>query len=382
MKTIIRCLPKSVDPYLLLGSSIWLYKYGNVYDQIYDDFPDIGIYKASMTIEGDDLIKMPKSVGVGSIEIATIVDNLKPDLMITIADRYETLATATVAAYCNIPLIHLQGGEVSGTIDDKVRNTITQLADYHFPATNLAATRIATMRGSRENIWNFGCPSMDLMIGWDFMKTLYRNKLAESFDADHKQLCKNGRLTAFAKVNAHGYGDEITNEKNHIIVMIHPDTKNPITRKNIDTLFDVLNGYENYQKIVFWNNIDPGGEMISKEIRFTQERYWNSPVRFLKHIEPEAFGALLYFASAIVGNSSAGIREASFIGTPSISVGDRQRGREHADNVRFSDWDEYELRCNVKRAVCSIHPYSSALYGVGDAGMRIAAKIGEIADAI
>ena len=85
---------------------------------------------------------MSKTTGLGILELSTIFSNIRPDAVVTIADRYETIATAIVATYMNIPLIHIQGGEVTGSIDERVRHSITKLADFHFPSTKLAAKKV------------------------------------------------------------------------------------------------------------------------------------------------------------------------------------------------------------------------------------------------
>src|SRR5439155_3597880 len=98
-----------------------------------------------MVLEGENLTAMAKTTGLGLLELATVFDNLKPDVIVTIADRYETLATAVAASYMNIPVAHVQGGEVTGSIDEKVRHAVTKLSDLHFPSTQPAAERILRM---------------------------------------------------------------------------------------------------------------------------------------------------------------------------------------------------------------------------------------------
>jgi UDP-hydrolysing UDP-N-acetyl-D-glucosamine 2-epimerase len=345
-----------VEVQFLLGNSVWLYKFGDVHSYIKRDFPDIKINRVSMNADGDDLSKMSKSVGMGCIEISTIIDNIEPTMMITVADRYETLATATAAAYVNLPLIHIQGGEVSGTIDDKVRNCITQLADFHFPATDKAKFRILMMKPQDGSfIWNYGCPSMDTLLR---CRTLTRDIMID---------------TAFDEIHRHGDGDQLDPSKDFIIVMVHPDTKDYIGKDQLDNLMDVLNTLP-LQKVIFWNNIDPGGEVIAKEIRWTQAHYWKDNVRYLRHVDSYTFGCLMSTSRCIIGNSSAGIREATFLGTPSVSLGLRQSGRECGANVVRCNFDKNEiLEKTVERI--SHRPYPSDMYGDGNAGIKIANTI-------
>ena len=351
VKTVIENLPGDVSPVLLLGHSLFLYRYGYAYSLIKSDWPSLPILRVSMAVDGDELSKMPKSVGMGTIELAVIMENEKPDMVITVADRYETLATAVAASYMNIPLAHIQGGEISGTIDDKVRNAITQLADFHFPATNDAADRIMQMKPKdNQRIWNFGCPSMDILL-----------------DSLH---------CGISELNSHGVGDPFDASKKYIIVMFHPDTKgDPLNESNIKVAMNALNTFKE-QKVIFWNNIDPGGDVIAKAWRMSQHGFWLSPVRYIRHLDPSVFGALLARCSCIVGNSSAGIREATFLGVPSVTVGDRQEGRERGINVISMPFcfDGLVKAIGVQLKSAYLH---SDLYGDGHAGKKIADKISE-----
>ena len=115
-----------------------------------------GVY---MVLEGENLASMAKTTGIGLMELATVFDNLKPDIVVTVADRYETIATAIAAAYMNIPVAHVQGGEVTGSIDEKVRHAVTKLADLHFVSTVSAAERVIRMGENPATVFVTGCPS-------------------------------------------------------------------------------------------------------------------------------------------------------------------------------------------------------------------------------
>src|SRR5687767_10827430 len=115
-----------------------------------------------MVVEGENLVTSAKSTGLGLVELATVFDNLKPDAVVTIADRYETLANAVAASYMNIPVVHVQGGEVTGSIDEKVRHAVTKLSDLHFVSTKRAAERVIRMGEEPAHVFVTGCPSIDL----------------------------------------------------------------------------------------------------------------------------------------------------------------------------------------------------------------------------
>ena len=146
---------------IVAAASVVLDRYGNAIQHIQRDGFRVDA-KVYMVLEGENLITSAKTTGLGLVELATVFDNLKPDIVVTIADRYETIATAIAAAYMNIPLAHVQGGEVTGSIDEKVRHAVTKLSDYHFVATQKAADRVIQMGEHSEYVYVTGCPSIDL----------------------------------------------------------------------------------------------------------------------------------------------------------------------------------------------------------------------------
>ncbi len=153
---------KSLDIKVIAGASALLAKYGRVVDIIRNDGFEVAAELDSI-VEGDDPIHMAKSTGIGIIETATALKNLNPDTVLTIADRYETLATAVAASYMNIPVIHTQGGDRTGSIDESVRHAITKLSHIHFPASEKSKERIVAMGEDPNYVFNVGCPSIDLI---------------------------------------------------------------------------------------------------------------------------------------------------------------------------------------------------------------------------
>lgn len=387
VRTIVSNLPQDVEPTFLLSNSINIYRFGSVSGLIKSNFPEVRCLNAHIAVEGDDINKMSKSVGLGIIEVATLLANEKFDAVLTVADRYETMAIAIAASYANIPLIHLQGGEITGTIDNKVRNAITQLADMHFPATEGAQKRVQEMLGyglelcgddvyhtePPPNIWNYGCPSMDLFCGGSGIL----GKLRSSPD---DAMCFGDMLDdAESTVNNTGTGDTINIEKPYLIVMLHADTTDKLFHEKIFHLRDALN-HIGMQEVVFWNNIDPGGDSISKMWRDRQHVLSGKTtrIRYIRHLQPEDFGAALYLSSCIVGNSSAGIREASFLGTPSVNIGDRQLGRERGPNCIDVQFDKTAIADAIGQSVERGMYKPSDLYGSGHAGRDIARRISDV----
>jgi UDP-hydrolysing UDP-N-acetyl-D-glucosamine 2-epimerase len=338
---------------LVLGGSLFLYKYGAAGNNICDDFPNLPTYIMDTIIEGDSNAKMADSVGVLTSKLTTIFQKEKPDLCITIADRFETLGTAIAASYMNVELVHIQGGEVTGSIDDKVRDAVTMLADWHFPATEEAGHRLSDMLGGPGvNINNYGCPSMDLLARYE-----------PTGDA--------GELRGLLiELHKHGTGFLLTSERPYILVMYHPDTTDPVRSKSdLVTLIGVLKDI-NCQKVVFWPNIDSQSDELSKLWRTSGL----DDVRYIRHLDHKWFARLLWFSAGVVGNSSAGIREASFYGVPSVDIGHRQCGREYGPNTFNGDDDV----CKAIHAMLSREKNPCTLYGEGDAGNKIANKISSI----
>lgn len=371
VKTVVLNLNRSINPIFLLGGGANLYRYAGIVDIIQRDFRLTPTRSVHMAVDGDDLAKMPKTVGVGLIELSTIFDNEQVDGVVTVADRFETMATALAASYMNIPLIHIQGGERTGTIDNRVRNAITQLADIHFPATLEAACNIDRMLcGSSRPIYTCGCPSMDLLVHYDENYDIRNSRQGGCIpNGISKELAS---VKANQAINTHGTGSPIDVNKDYLIVILHGDTTDDNFVNSIHALPGALRKID-AQKIIFWNNIDPYGEHIAKmwrECRLDNTRY-------VRHIEPEDFGAVLLLSKCVVGNSSTGIRECSFLGVPSVNIGHRQMGRERSDNcitVMFYENDIVDAITSQMQATY----LPSDLYGKGDAGRQIAWRIGDV----
>src|SRR5438445_685362 len=146
---------------LVVAASALLDRYGTAVRYVEQDGFDITT-RVHMVLEGENLTAMAKTTGLGVLELATVFDNLKPDVVVTVADRFETMATAVAAAYLNLPVAHVQGGEVTGSIDEKVRHAVTKLADLHFVASERAAQRVIRMGEDPATVHVTGCPSIYL----------------------------------------------------------------------------------------------------------------------------------------------------------------------------------------------------------------------------
>ena len=147
---------------LILGASALLDRYGEVSTQIKDDgFEPVA--EVFMLIEGETPTTMAKSTGVGLMELPTVFDRIQPDIVLTVGDRFETMATTLAAAYMNLPIAHTMGGEVSGTIDESIRHAVTKFAHIHFPASQEAKERIIKLGEREKDVYLVGCPRIDLV---------------------------------------------------------------------------------------------------------------------------------------------------------------------------------------------------------------------------
>jgi len=345
---------ENLELQLIVGASVMLYRFGKAIDVIKSDgfIPDRTIY---YVVEGETLATQAKSTGLGIVELSTALEDLKPDMVVTVADRFETMSTAIAASYLNIPLVHIQGGEISGNIDEKVRHAITKLSDIHFPATQKSKQRLIKMGEMPEYIFNFGCPGMD---------TLVENSMTIS----------NELMSRYG-----GVGGSIDFEKPYILMVQHPVTTSyGEGLKQVNETLYALKEFNSYQKIVLWPNIDAGTDEISKGLRVFREKNKDTSFHFFRNFSPEDYARVLNNAKCVVGNSSSFIREGSFLGVPVVLVGDRQEDREHGSNLVFSDYDKQDIMKKVSIQLKNGQYESSQLFGSGNAGKLMSDKLSVI----
>ncbi len=338
-----------IELQLVVGASALLERYGSAVHQIAADGFTVAA-EVSMVLEGENPASMAKTTGLGVLELATVFANLAPDVVVTVADRYETMATAVAAAYMNIPLAHVQGGEVSGSIDEKVRHAITKLADVHFPATPLAAERIIKMGEDPSTVFVTSCPSIDLAA-----------EVAGDPALDFDPFERYG-----------GVGAPVDLENGYLVVLQHPvTTEYGQARAHVgETLHAVA--ATALPTLWFWPNVDAGSDGTSNAIRAFREIERPDNIHFFKNFAPTDFLRLLANAAVLVGNSSVGIRECAFLGVPTVNIGSRQGGRERGPNVIDVGYDRDEVRAAID-AHRAHGPYPpDHLYGDGHAGERIA----------
>jgi UDP-hydrolysing UDP-N-acetyl-D-glucosamine 2-epimerase len=339
---------------LIVGASTLLERFGPAINVIKADgfTPDRSIY---YVVEGETLSTQSKSTGMGIIELTTAFEDLQPDMVITVADRFETMATAIASTYLNIPLVHLQGGEVSGNIDDRVRHAITKLADIHFVASELSEKRVIAMGENPEYVFNYGCPAMDVLVNEDLS-------------------ISNERMAGYL-----GVGQPLNWSEPYILMMQHPVTTSyGHGVEQVSESLEALKSIPNTQKIVMWPNIDAGSDHISKGIRHFRESNMNEPIYYYKNFSPEDYARVLNNAVCCIGNSSSFIREGAYLGVPVVMVGDRQQGREHGDNIVFANYDRHQITEQIHKQIKRGRYHSNPCFGDGTAGLRIVEKLADI----
>jgi UDP-hydrolysing UDP-N-acetyl-D-glucosamine 2-epimerase len=338
-----------LDLQLVVAGSALLQRYGDTVNYIEQDGFEVAA-RVHTVVEGENLITTAKSTGLSLMELATIFENLRPDVVVSVADRYETLATAVAAAYMNIPVAHVQGGEVTGSIDEKVRHAVTKLADLHFVASRQAADHVIRMGEDERAVFVTGCPSVDLAAS-----------ILPAPALDFDPFVKYG-----------GTGPRFDLAQGYLVVMQHPvTTEYGEARRQIEQTLEAVHGLAQ-PAFWFWPNVDAGSDGTSKGIRVFREHTPSAQIHFFRNMQPEDFLRLIYNCRCLAGNSSVGIREGSFLGVPVVNIGTRQAGRQRGPNVVDADYEREAIRRAISRQIAN-GPYpSQTLYGDGRAGERIA----------
>jgi len=353
----IQCHP-DLDLLVVVAASALLDRYGKVVDLIEKDgFPIHD--RLHMLVEGETPATMAKSTGVGLIELPSVFERLAPDFVITVGDRFETMATTLAAAYMNIPIVHTMGGEVSGTIDESIRHAVTKFAHIHFPASRDAAERIIKLGEHPDMVYQVGCPRIDLV-----------NQILSESEGKWEE-----------EIFSLGVGEAVDVNKPFLLVSQHPVTTE--YGKGEAQIFETLKAvhHTGLPAVVLWPNADAGSEEIARGVRKWREKGLGKNMHFFKNLPVAQYIRLMEKTACLVGNSSSGIREGAFIGTPAVNIGTRQASRQRAENVLDVD-SNFAAIHNAIRQQLSHGPYRREnIYGDGKAGERMAeilANMGKI----
>jgi len=357
VKTVLTAIKEhpELELQLVVAASALLDRYGSAVNYIEKDGFEIAA-RVFNVLEGENLTAAAKTTGIGILELSTVFDNLRPDIVVTVADRFETMATAIAASYMNIPLAHIQGGEVTGNIDEKVRHSITKLADYHFVASEGAKERVIKLGEDPAMVFNTGCPSIDLA----------------------EEVKKSAELPFHPYEKYGGVGAQPDLKNGYLVVMQHPvTTEYKDSRKHIEATLEAV--YKlNKPTLWFWPNVDAGADGTSTGIRSFREQHQLPQVHFFKNMEGKDFLQLLKHSDCLIGNSSVGIRECAFLGVPVVNIGSRQNKRDRGNNVIDVDYCQEAIESAILQAVEKGEAASSFIYGNGNAGSKIASLLSSL----
>ena len=348
--TAVKAHPK-LELQVVLGVSAILDRFGKVEDLIRKDGfePDFVFHNL---IEGENPATMAKSTGLGLMDASMIFNNLKPDMLVVVGDRFEMMSVTLAAAYMNIRIIHTMGGEVTGTIDESIRHAITKFSHIHFPANEDSRQRIIKMGEDERYVFNVGCPRTDLV--------------AEELKNNSHEILKD-----LFKIYD-GVGREFDLLSPYLLVSQHSvTTEYGDSRKQIEETLLALQQL-NLPTIMLWPNADAGGDDISKGIRSYREREKPHWLHLFKNLPTHIYIHLMNCTSCLIGNSSSGLREGAFIGTPVVNIGSRQNKRLRADNVIQVDYNSKEIEKAIRFQIEHGKYQSSDIYGDGSAGEKIA----------
>ncbi len=265
--------------------------------------------------ERDNGADMVKALGRTLIKVADVLEKLSPDLMLVGFDLGSHLAAAMAAAHMNIPVAHIEGGEVSGSIDESIRHAITRFAHVHFTSNRSAARRLVRMGENPKLVFNVGCPSLDNLLNMDHI-------LPEEL---HRRF-------------------EINAAEPLVLVIQHP-----VTTEADDSTGQVMATLKairktGFQAIFIYPNVDAGGRRI---IQVLEE----SRIKSYPNLPFEVYASLLRISSVLVGNSSSGIIEASSLKLPVVNIGTRQQCRLQAENVLNTGYQSDDIYDAVMKAV-------------------------------
>lgn len=288
---------------------------------------------------------MARSAAMMAIDTTTVVQREAFDKAIIVGDRYDTLGVAMTLAYMGVKIFHIQGGEESGNIDESIRHAITKLSHMHLVANERAADNVRNLGEDPNHILVTGCPSLDLF-----------------------ENCVTHPWVRMTKINDLGIGAALAFDQPYIVVIYHPETFSK--PQELGVFIEALASLKDHQKIILHPNAEPWSDHILKALKTAVLEGTLGAARLISYIEPDIFASVLSHAACLVGNSSAGIRQAGFIGLPVVNIGSRQSGRLRAGCVFDADIDE-DLGNLIYATTVGVAKIASTHYGDGHSAPRI-----------
>ena len=307
--------------------------------------------KFETILASDTGSSMAKSIGLSIISMAQSFDRIKPDLVLILGDRGEMLGAATAAIHMNIPVAHIHGGEVTGTVDESIRHAITKLSHIHFPANEDSKERILKLGEKEENIFVVGAPGLDYIRKTQYLS---REEMLKRFDLE------DGKIFLLTQ-------HPVTTERDLVEWQI---------RETLDAVVEL-----GCQTIVSYPNSDNGGREIIRVIEEYRAKY--PFLKVFRNLSQVEYLSFLEIAEVMIGNSSSGIIEAPSFKLPVVNIGSRQEGRLRACNIIDVPYGKEGVKLGVNKALEDKEfkkqlEYCSNPYGDGNASDKIAKILSEI----
>lgn len=341
---------KDLDLAVVVSGMHLLKDYGLTIREVEGDGVPI-VARVDMMMGGDTPTAWAKSLGVGIQSLAQVFDMIKPSILLVSGDRGDALAATMTAAYMNIPVAHIQAGDLSGHIDGSARHAITKLAHIHFPSCQDSADRVIKMGEETWRVFNVGAPQLDDMV--------------RGTRASQDEVLATLNLDSTQPI---------------IVVIQHPvlaeyDQAENQMRETMEAIKDV-----GIQTVVIYSNVDAAGRGMIDVIQQYDDLGF---VRIFANLERQFFIALLEMAAVLVGNSSTGILEAPTFKLAAVNIGERQRGRMQANNVINTPYDRIQIAGAIRKALYD-EQFKEELktcvnpYGDGQSSERIVNILSEI----
>jgi GDP/UDP-N,N'-diacetylbacillosamine 2-epimerase (hydrolysing) len=326
--------------------------HGETYRIIENDGYDI--IKLESLLAADSLSGRCKSLAIELLGLVDIINQEKPDWLMVLGDREESLAVATAGAYLNVPVAHICGGDrVVGNVDDSVRHAVTKLAHLHFPTTQENGERILKMGEEKWRVHVSGNPALD--------------SIRKQPDLTLKEI--NKRI-----------GTNLSSYNPFVLLINHSlSSEHQSSKKQMEVILDAITSLK-LETIIIYPNSDAGSSGIIEVIEKNVKKYDN--LRAFRTLPRDIFVNLQRNAAVLLGNSSSGLLEAPFLKLPVVNVGNRQKQRQHSENIIFVEHNKKQIVEAIKKAIYDeefidlCHNCSNA-YGDGYSGERIARIIAE-----
>ncbi len=293
--------------------------FGNTYTEIENDGFKIDAKIDSIPSE-DTGRAMAESVGMITTKLSKVMERIRPDFLLALTDLGHALATAIVGVYMNIPVAHIHGGDVTGTVDEPVRHAITKLSHIHFPATKKSAERIIKMGEDKWRVHIVGAPGLDSILNQDL---LGKDEILKKYRVDTDE--------TFLLASQH----PVTSESDDGAKQI---------KETLEAIVEM-----NYPTVLIYPNADAGGRRMIEVIEEYAEGYpFIKPYKSIPH---QDYLSLMKAAGALVGNSSSGIIESPSFHIPVVNIGTRQEGRERSENVLDVGYSKEEIIEAISKAL-------------------------------